>query len=86
MNIQAISGCRFAKHLVARANGAAAEMLGCSKGVKSARFLINPLYTAENPEMMSSPFKFIQEIKRGVEVIKAAEANGNYRDISNELL
>ena len=89
MSIQAVRGCKFVfdrSHLVAKANGATAELLGYSKGVKSARFLINPLYVAENPEMMLSPCKFIQEIKRGVEVMKAAEANGNYLDISNEVL
>ena len=72
--------------IVAKAKGALAKSICGSKDVAEARFMINPLYTAENPQMMSSPFSFVQEIKRGIDVMKAAEADGRYRDISNEIL
>ena len=89
MNIQQINCCRSvfnANHLVAKAKGVVARSLCGSKDVVSARFMINPIYTAENPQMISSPFSFVREIKKGIDIMKAAEANGLYRDISNELL
>ena len=89
MNIQAVNRCRsvlYINNLVAKANGKAAEWMGCEKGTDSVRFLVNPLYASENPEMLTSPYKFVQEIKKGLKIMKTAEANCLYRDISNELL
>ena len=72
--------------LVVKADRNAAKMLGCSDNITRARFMINPLYIQENPQMMFSPHKFVSSIKKAVQVMKTAEANGLYRDISNELL
>ena len=89
MTIQPINQCRLVfntNHLVAKAKGVVAKSLCGSKDVAEARFMVNPLYIAENPQMMSSPLSFVQEIKKGIDIMKAAEASGRYRDISNELL
>ena len=85
MNIQPINHCRLVLNNI-KAKGKVAQILCGSKDVAEVRLMINPLYTAENPQMMSSPFRFVQEIKRGIDVMRAAEANGLYRDISNDLL
>ena len=65
--------------VTAEATGKIAEQLGCEKGVKKARFLIDKtkIKTGE-----SIP----QAINRGITAMKTAEAQGRYKDISNEVL
>ena len=88
MRVNAVSNVNFkampikgkaVKSVFVTVAGQAAEQLGCKKGVKSAGFLVDTT-KIKSGETVSDA------IKRGVAAMKTAEANGQYRDITNELL
>ena len=73
------AGVKFIKPVVITAAGKAAEQLGCEKGVKSACFVVDTTKIKAGETIQDA-------IKRGVTAMKTAEAQGRYRDISNEVL